>query len=109
MMKSIAYKEYMMARRKKVISSLDMFRKEPEVVTLDGTTIKAGDMIKINGEHGKRFQFKNFVTNINTEATWIDCYEMEKGLPCGLRSFRLDRVRTIPVRVPRKKRKTKTH
>ena len=69
-----------MARRKKVISSLDMFRKEPEVVTLDGTTIKAGDMIKINGEHGKRFQFKNFVTNINTEATWIDCYEMEKGL-----------------------------
>lgn len=71
----------------------------------DGTQLQPGDMIKIKGEHGGLFRFKEFVEKTDTGSSWIDCYEMEKGLPCGLRSFRLDRVKTIPKKRMRRKRK----
>lgn len=62
-------------------------------------------MIKIKGEHGSVFKFKEFVEKIDNGASWVDCYEMEKGLPCGLRSFHLERVKTIPKKRVRRKRK----
>ena len=75
------------------------------MTTLDGTTLQPGDHIKIKGEHGKVFKFKEFVEKTDNGTSWIDCYEMEKGLPCGLRSFRLERVKVIPKKRMRRKRK----
>lgn len=95
-----------MARSRKVLSPFaHLYIRHQQVTTPDGTTLNPGDHIKIKGEHGKVFKFKEFVEKTDNGASWIDCYEMEKGLPCGLRSFRLERVKIIPKKRMRRKRK----
>ena len=94
-----------MKRRSKT-NHTSNFIKESEVTTPDGKLVSEGDIIKIHGEHGKKFRFSKFVTRQDNGLTWIDCYEMDKNLPCGLRSFRLERVRIIPKPSGRKRRKT---
>lgn len=58
--------------------------------------IEEGEIIKISGEHGKRFQFKQHVQRSDTGVEWIDCYELEKGVFAGWRSFRPNRIKPLP-------------
>lgn len=53
-----------MINRKKVEVKETKFTRVPEV-TVGGKTIYAGDIIKINGEHGNRFKFSSLVTNLS--------------------------------------------
>jgi hypothetical protein len=93
-------------RRKKVLSPFaHKYIREPHFTTIDGITINEGDLIKIKGEHGSVFRFKEFVQRTDSDTNWIDCYEMEKGLPCGLRSFRTERIKIIPKKRVRRRRK----
>lgn len=65
--------------------------------------INSGDLIKISGEHGMRFKFHSLTTNTNTGVTWVDCFEVHKRAAGCFRSFRVDRVRRIPVKRGRRK------
>ena len=72
------------------------FGHSPTYVTPDGFTISKGDLIKIRGEYGVRFRFDSVVTNLESGAEWIDCYEMFRGNAGALRSFKHDRIKRIP-------------
>jgi hypothetical protein len=65
-------------------------------------TVLSGEVIKINGEHGAKFKFISLVTNKETGATWIDCFEMDKTLASAWRSFKPDRIKLIPIKRGRK-------
>jgi len=73
------------------------FKRTPEL-TVNGRTITAGDMIKIHGEHGGRFKFSSLVTNVETGSQWIDCFEINKNIVSAWRSFKIDRIRLIPIK-----------
>jgi hypothetical protein len=79
------------------------FSRENSAV-LDGFEIFYGDLIKVRGEYGARFKFHSFVTNVETGAQWVDCFEIISGTPSIYRSFKLDRVKRIPIRRKRAKR-----
>lgn len=66
--------------------------------------ITRGDIIKIEGEHGVKFKFDSLVTDPRTGSTWIDCFELEKGIVSRYRSFAVDRVKRIPTRRKRANR-----
>lgn len=70
----------------------------------NGFPINAGEVIKISGEYGSRFKFVGVTTNDLTGSTWIDCFEIIKGVPSVFRSFKEDRVRRVPKRGKRAKR-----
>jgi hypothetical protein len=78
------------------------FSRNPIHVTLDGFTISKGDLIKIRGEYGVRFRFDSVVTNLESGAEWIDCYEMFRGNAGALRSFRSERIKRIPKKRTKK-------
>lgn len=78
-----------------------------DFIEIDGFIINRGDIIKITGEHGMRFKFHSFVINPANGAQWIDCFEMHKTVASAWRSFRIERIKRIPVRrkrVSRRKR-----
>ena len=81
------------------------FFRFPEI-TVDGFTIERGDLIKIKDEWGMKFKFDSLVTNQETGAQWVDCYEMFRGRAGCLRAFRLERVKRVPKRGKRGRRKT---
>jgi hypothetical protein len=64
--------------------------------------IERGDLIKITGEYGTKFKFESVTTNPDNGAVWVDCFEMWRGRTGAYRSFRIDRVKRIPKRRPRK-------
>jgi hypothetical protein len=64
--------------------------------------VLAGDVIKISGEYGARFKFDSLVTNKETGAQWIDCFEFSKNSVSACRSFRSDRIKLIPIKRGRK-------
>ena len=76
-----------------------------DYVEVDGFIINRGDIIKITGEHGMRFKFQSFVTNPANGAQWIDCFEMHKTVASAFRSFRIDRIKRIPIRRKRVSRR----
>jgi hypothetical protein len=80
------------------------FFRFPEI-TVDNFVIEKGELIKIKDEWGTRFKFDNLVTNTETGAQWVDCYEVYRGRVGVLRSFRLERVKRIPKK--RGKRRAK--
>lgn len=86
-----------MRKRKSVPPPQTKFFRFPEI-TVGNFVIAKGDMIKIDGEWGMRFKFDCLVTNKETGAQWVDCYEVHKMRTGVLRSFKLDRVRRIPKR-----------
>ena len=86
-----------MISRKKAEAKETKFSKIPEI-TINGRTISAGDIIKINGEHGNRFKFSSLVTNLETGAQWIDCFEINKNVVSAWRSFKADKIKLIPVK-----------
>jgi len=67
-------------------------------------TIVKGDIIKIQDEHGRKFKFDSVVTNIETGATWIDCFEMQKATSGQYCSFAIERVKRIPARRGKRKK-----
>jgi hypothetical protein len=75
-----------------------------EFVTPEGFVIAQGDLIKIKGEYGVKFKFYSLTTNINTDAQWIDCFEVFRGQVGAFRSFRTERLKRIPTRGKRAKR-----
>lgn len=93
-----------MGRRKKVVSPLaHLYHREPIFTTPEGRTVEPGDIIKIKGIWGVKFKFKEYVRRTDSDADWIDCYELEKGQTCGQRSFKKERIKAMPK--PRKNRK----
>ena len=84
-----------MARRKKVELPPTKFFSYPEI-EVDGFIIEKGDLIKIKDEWGMRFKFDGLVTNTETGAQWVDCFEVYRGRTGVLRAFKLDRVKRIP-------------
>lgn len=70
--------------------------KSENFIEIDGFTISKGDIIKISGEHGLKFKFSAFTTNTETGSSWIDCFELDRGAACSMRSFYVDRVKRIP-------------
>jgi hypothetical protein len=93
-----------MPRRKSVELPPSKFFRYPEI-EVDGFVIEKGELIKIKDEWGMRFKFDGLVTNTETGAQWVDCFEMYRGRPGVLRAFRLDRVKRIPKK--RGKRRAK--
>ena len=93
-----------MPRRKKIELPPTKFFRFPEI-TVDGFVIEQGEVIKVKDEWGMKFKFDCLVTNQETGAQWVDCYEMWRGRTGCLRSFRLERVKRVPKRGKRGRRK----
>jgi hypothetical protein len=68
-------------------------------------TIVKGDIIKIQDEHGRKFKFDSVVTNTETGATWVDCFEMQKATSGQYCSFAIERVKRIPARRGKRKKR----
>jgi hypothetical protein len=75
-----------------------------DTLVLDGFVINRGDFFKVRGEHGGKFKFHSFVTNTDTGAQWVDCFEVISGMTSIFRSFKTDRIKRIPNRGRRAKR-----
>jgi hypothetical protein len=94
-----------MGRRHKYVTPeiAKKFAKQDYLV-LDGFEIRSGDLFKVRGEYGARFKFQFLVTNIETGAQWVDCFEVISGTPSIYRSFKTDKIKRIPIRKKRAKR-----
>lgn len=66
--------------------------------------IAAGDIIKIEGEHGGKFKFHSLVTNTENGLVWVDCFELHKASMGAWRSFAPERVKRIPTKRGRRKK-----
>ena len=71
-------------------------------IQVGNRVLVTGDIIKISGEYGSRFKFDSLVTNKETGAQWIDCFELSKGSVSACRSFKSDRIKLIPIKRGRK-------
>jgi hypothetical protein len=63
-----------------------------------------GDTIKVTGKHGQAFRFASLTTNPKTDKTWVDCFEIQKGIVGAYRAFYpedIKPVRTVKKRVKR--------
>lgn len=97
-----------MARRKRVVLAETKFDRDYEYKFPNfNDTLKPGDLFKVRGEYGVKFKFACVVTNKETGAQWIDCFEVNrgtKGLQAGVqRSFKFDRIKRIPRKRVNKK------
>ena len=92
-----------MITRRKTKPSLTKFSRVYELQV--GTfTIVQGDIIKIQDEHGRKFKFDSVVTNTETGAMWIDCFEVQKASTGQYCSFAIERVKRIPARRGKRKK-----
>jgi hypothetical protein len=92
-----------MARRKRIVSPLaHLYDRQPEYTLESGRTVTEGEIIKISGVWGTKFKFKEHVVRTDNGKQWIDCYELEKGVRCGLRSFYPERIKLISKRRKKK-------
>lgn len=92
-----------MARRKKTIVQDSGLETVPEM-EINGFLIEAGDIIKVTGEYGSKFKFVGVTTNTRTGATWVDCFELIRGVPSQFRAFKEDRIKRVPKKGKRAKR-----
>jgi len=75
---------------------MTQLQRDPQIVLSDGKTISRGEIFKVSGEYGLRFRFDSLVTNLESGAEWIDCYEMFRSQAGAFRSFKRDRIKRIP-------------
>lgn len=73
-------------------------------INVGGFEIVRGDIIKVSGEYGTKFKFDSVVTNTETGASWIDCFEVFRGQSQCFRSFSAEQIKRIPQRGKRGKR-----
>ena len=92
-----------MLKKNKAEASETIFVTVPEL-DLDGFVIQPGDIIKVQGEYGSRFRFIGVTTNTVSGASWIDCYEVIKGVSSVFRSFKKEKIKRIPQRGKRARR-----
>jgi hypothetical protein len=76
-------------------------------VLVDGFEVVRGDIIKVSGQYGLKFKFDSVVTNTETGASWIDCFEVFRGQSQCFRSFTVDQIKRIPQRGKRGKKVVK--
>lgn len=86
-----------MGRRKKVVTQPSNFETVP-YMEIDGFAINAGDIIKVRGEYGSKFKFIGITTNTLTGSSWVDCFELIRGVPSQFRAFKEDRIKRVPQR-----------
>lgn len=96
-----------MGRRKKIKVKPSYFVTEP-YMEVNGFPIEAGDIIKVQGEYGAKFKFVGITTNTLTGASWVDCFEVIKGVSSVFRSFHQDRIKRVPKRGTRARRVSRT-
>lgn len=89
--------------RKKLSNVKDSAFTREEQITVGNRVIARGDIIKIDGEHGGKFKFHSLVTNTINGLQWIDCFELQKNIVSGWRSFKPDRIKLIPIKRGRRK------
>jgi len=77
---------------------MTQLQREPQIVLPDGKIILKGEIFKVSGEYGLKFRFDSLVTNLESGAEWVDCYEMFRGHAGAFRSFKRDRIKRIPKR-----------
>lgn len=92
-----------MARRRSTFVQETKFKINP-TFDLNGFEINEGDLIKVKGEYGVKFQVRGLTTNTETGATWVDCFEIFRGKPQQFRAFKIDRVKRIPQKGRRARR-----
>jgi hypothetical protein len=92
-----------MLKRKKTKVAQTKFARVYELQVGTFTIVK-GDIIKIQDEHGRKFKFDSVVTNTETGATWVDCFEMQKTASGQYCSFAIERVKRIPTRRGKRKK-----
>jgi len=96
-----------MGRKKKVVSPFQyLYTRTPEYTLESGRTISQGEIIKIDGVWGTKFKFKEHVIRTDSGKEWIDCYELERGILCGTRSFYPERIKPLPKSKRNKIKKT---
>lgn len=84
--------------RKKLTEVKETIFRHENSIDINNRIINSGDIIKIDGEHGGKFRFHSLVVNTNTGASWIDCFEIQKGVASAWRSFKSDRIKLIPIK-----------
>jgi hypothetical protein len=85
-----------MIKRKTVfVPKSNMYSRSDDYTLDSGRVITRGEVIKVEGISDIKFKFKEHVINNDSGREWVDCYELEKGVSCGLRSFRPERI--IPI------------
>jgi hypothetical protein len=94
-------------RRKKIKnlnSNAHLFSKADFFIMPESSrVIEQDEVIKISGEHGRKFRFKHHVTRTDTGIEWIECIQLEKSISAGWRFFRPNRIKPLPKsRRPRK-------
>jgi hypothetical protein len=90
-----------MNRRTLAPVSKTIFSREYEL-QIDTFIISKGDTIKVRGEYGTKFKFHSLVTNTLTGSQWVDCFEIQKGSASAYRSFKIDKIKRIPIKRGRK-------
>ncbi len=71
---------------------------------VDGFEVVRGDIIKVVGQYGLKFKFDSFVTNAETGAVWVDCFEVFRNSASAWRSFKPEQIKRVPQRGKRAKR-----
>lgn len=92
-----------MGRRKTVPVQESHFVTDP-YMEVNGFPINSGDTIRVSGEWGTKFKFVGVTTNTLTGSSWVDCFELVRGVPSQFRAFKHDRVKRVPKRGKRAKR-----
>jgi hypothetical protein len=90
-----------MNKRTSAPVSETIFSREYEL-SVDSFVVCKGDTIKVRGEYGTKFKFHSLVTNTLTGSQWVDCFEIQKGAATAYRSFKIDKIKRIPVKRGRK-------
>lgn len=95
-----------MARKKAVREIPEIAKKfvREDKMIADGFEIVRGDLIKVVGQYGLKFKFHSLVTNTDSGAVWVDCFEVFRGSSSQFRSFNPSLVKRIPQRGKRAKR-----
>jgi hypothetical protein len=92
-----------MAKKKNSIVAPSNFETIP-YMEIDGFAVDAGDIIRVRGEYGVKFQFIGVTTNTLTGAQWVDCFEIFRGKAQQFRAFKEDRIKRVPQKGKRARR-----
>jgi hypothetical protein len=92
-----------MLKRKKTKVAETKFSRVYEL-QVGNFTIARGDIIKVQDEHGRKFKFDSVVTNTETGATWVDCFEVHKASTGQYCSFHIERIKRVPTKRGKRKK-----